>query len=85
MYLASGRSVYNPTWTPLLNTPAHQDYTSTHATVGAAAAHVIRAYLGTDEVNVTVSSNVTVDGVGVVTRSYTSLAEANKEVSIGMF
>ncbi|KAF4550401.1 PAP2-like protein 2 [Elsinoe fawcettii] len=79
IYLSSGRNISNPAWTPLLATPSHQDYTSTHATFGGAAAQVIRSYLGTDEINITVTSNVTVDGVGEVTRTYTSLTEANRE------
>ncbi|KAG8624869.1 hypothetical protein KVT40_006620 [Elsinoe batatas] len=79
VYLSSGRNISNPTWTPLLTTPSHQDYTSTHATFGGAAVEVITSYLGTDEVNITVTSNVTIDGIGEVTRTYTSLREATRE------
>lgn len=78
--MPSGRNVSDPTWTPLLTpTPNHQDYLSTHATFGGAAAAVIRDWNGGDAVDVSLSSNVTVDGVGVVTRRITSLSEAAKE------
>lgn len=80
IYLKSGKSVTDPTWDPLLlPTPNHQDYLSTHATFGGAAGAVIRAWNGGDQVNVTLSSNVTIDNVGVVTRRITSLAAAVKE------
>ncbi|KAG4441716.1 hypothetical protein IFR05_002795 [Cadophora sp. M221] len=80
IYLKSGKSVTDPTWDPLLlPTPNHQDYLSTHATFGGAAGAVIRAWNGGDQVNVTLSSNVTIENVGVVTRRITSLAAAVKE------
>ncbi|KAH7310247.1 hypothetical protein BKA65DRAFT_575241 [Rhexocercosporidium sp. MPI-PUGE-AT-0058] len=61
-------TVTDLTWNPLLlPTPNHQEYLSTHATFGG------------DRINVTLSSNVTIDGVGVVTRQITSLAGAVKE------
>ncbi|PQE16199.1 VaNADium chloroperoxidase protein [Rutstroemia sp. NJR-2017a BVV2] len=79
-YLSSGKSVYDPNWTPFLTpTPSHQDYVSTHATFGSAAAQAIRNHIGTDAVDITVSSNVTVDNVGVVTRHYTNLTYATVE------
>jgi hypothetical protein len=65
---------------PLLApTPNHQDYLSTHATFGAAAGHVIRAFNGGDKVDVYLSSNVTVDNIGVVTRHITNITAAIKE------
>ncbi|PSN59912.1 acid phosphatase/Vanadium-dependent haloperoxidase [Corynespora cassiicola Philippines] len=80
VYLASGRNVSDPSWTPLLTpTPNHQDYLSTHATFGGAAAEVIRAWNGGDTVNVTLSSNVTFDNVGVITRRITNLTAAAYE------
>lgn len=80
VYLASGRDVSDPNWTPLLTpTPNHQDYLSTHATFGGAAAVVIKAWNGGDSVNVTLSSNVTVDNVGVITRRITNLTAAAYE------
>lgn len=76
-WLPSGLDVYDPNWTPLLTpTPNHQDYTSTHSTFGGAAAAVIRAYNGGDNIDILFSSNVTVDNVGVLTRRYTSVTQA---------
>jgi hypothetical protein len=63
----------------LTPTPNHQDYLSTHATFGGAAAAVIRVWNGGDEINITLSSNVTLDNVGVVTRHITNLTAAAKE------
>ncbi|KAM7193840.1 acid phosphatase/Vanadium-dependent haloperoxidase [Rhypophila sp. PSN 637] len=78
VYLQSGQSVTDPAWTPLLRpTPSHPDYPSTHSTYGAAAAAVIRAFnKGSDVISATLSSNVTIDNVGVITRSYTNLTVA---------
>lgn len=78
IYLASKRNVSDPNWTPLLTpTPNHQDYLSTHATFGGAAAAVIKLWNGnSDVVDVKLSSNVTLDNVGVVTRRITNLTAA---------
>ncbi|CAG8983484.1 hypothetical protein HYALB_00000653 [Hymenoscyphus albidus] len=77
IWLASGKDVSDATWEPLLTpTPNHQDYLSTHATFGGAAAAVIRAWNKGDAINVTVSSNVTLDNVGVITRRVTNLSAA---------
>ncbi|KAF4613439.1 hypothetical protein G7Y89_g15448 [Cudoniella acicularis] len=82
IFLASGTSVTNTTWEPLLiPTPNHQDYLSTHAAFAGAAAAVLRAYNnGSDVVDVTISSNVTLDNVGVVSRRVISLSEMAKDV-----
>lgn len=78
IFLASKKNVSSPLWEPLLTpTPNHQDYTSTHANFGGAAAQVIRNWnKGKDEINVWLSSNVTLDNVGVVTRNIKSLRAA---------
>jgi hypothetical protein len=52
---------------------------STHGTFGGAAAAVIRAYVGGDKINATISSNVTLDNRGVITRTYTNLTYAAYE------
>ncbi len=71
------QNVSTPNGTPLLRpTPSHQDYTSTHSTFGGAAAAVLRAYNGGDRISVTISSNVTLDNRGVITRTFTNLTEA---------
>jgi hypothetical protein len=79
IWLSTKKNVSSPTWTPLLVTPSHPDYVSTHATFGGAAAQVIRSYIGKDTINVTFSSNVTVDNVGVLTRKYTNLTYTVEE------
>ncbi|KAH8598336.1 phosphatidic acid phosphatase type 2/haloperoxidase [Bisporella sp. PMI_857] len=80
IYLPSGLNVSDSTWTPLLTpTPNHQDYLSTHATFGGAAGAVIGAWNEGDEVDVQLSSNVTVDNVGVITRRITSINRAVKD------
>lgn len=82
IFLPSGKNVSDPSWTPLLRpTPSHPDYVSTHSTFGAAAAAVIAAWNGGDKVNASLSSNVTLDARGVITRTFTSLKEAAKENS----
>jgi hypothetical protein len=80
VWLSTGLDVSDPNWTPLLRpTPNHQEYLSTHATFGGAAAAVIRAWNGGDIINVTVSSNVTLDSRGVITRHITNLTAAAVE------
>lgn len=77
VWLKSGRIVSDSTWDPLLlPTPNHQDYLSTHATFGAAAGAVIRAWNKGDTIDVYLSSNVTFDNTGVITRRITSIKQA---------
>ena len=42
----------DPNWEPLLNTPAHPDYPSGHASYGGAAAEVLQAVFGDDRIDV---------------------------------
>ncbi|KAH8726227.1 phosphatidic acid phosphatase type 2/haloperoxidase [Phaeosphaeriaceae sp. PMI808] len=81
IWLSSKTNVSNPSWTPLLDpTPNHQDYTSTHATFGAAAAAVIRAWNnGSDTIDIVHSTNGTGAGLGVLSRRYTSIKQAVKD------
>jgi hypothetical protein len=65
--------------TPLTPTPNHQDYLSTHAAFGGAAGAVIRNWNGGDKIDVYLSSNVTVDNVGVITRHITNITAAVKQ------
>lgn len=82
VWLPSGLNLSDPSWTPLLRpTPSHPDYVSTHSTFGGAAAAVIRIWNGGDKIDATVSSNVTFDNRGVITRTYKSLKEAAEENS----
>ncbi|KAK0738652.1 phosphatidic acid phosphatase type 2/haloperoxidase [Schizothecium vesticola] len=82
VWLPSGRNVSDASWGPLLRpTPSHPDYVSGHSTFGGAAAAVIRAWNGGDVVDAVLSSNVTLDGRGVITRRFTSLKAAAEENS----
>lgn len=80
VWLKSGRDVSDPLWDPLLiPTPNHQDYLSTHATFGGAAGAVIKAWNKGDKIDVYLSSNVTLDNVGVITRRISSIKQAVKD------
>jgi hypothetical protein len=81
VWLPSKHNVSNPNWTPLLDpTPNHQEYISTHATFGGAAAAVITAWNdGKDEIDILQSTNGTGAGIGVLTRRYTSIKQAVKD------
>lgn len=82
VWLPSGRNVSDAAWGPLLRpTPSHPDYVSGHSTFGGAAAAVLRAWVGGDAVDAVLSSNVTLDGRGVITRRITSLRAAAEENS----
>lgn len=81
IWLPSGKNISIPSWTPLLSpTPNHQDYTSTHANFGAAAATVIKKWNnGSDAIDIQLSTNGTGAGLGVITRRYTSIQQAVKD------
>jgi hypothetical protein len=68
-------TVADPTWTPLLATPAHPSYSSGHSTFGAAAATALAGFFGTDDIAFT---STTTDLPGV-TRSYASFWAAAHE------
>jgi hypothetical protein len=65
----------------LTPTPIEQEYTSGHATVGGAAAAVLKAFNGGDKINVTVSSFVAQQPEQVITRHFTNLSAAAQEIS----
>jgi hypothetical protein len=62
-------------------TPIEQEYTSGHASVGGAAAAVLKAFNGGDKIDVTVSSLVTQQPEQVITRHFTNLSTAAQEIS----
>ena len=64
------------TWEPLLVTPPQPDYPSAHCIFSGAAEHVLRAFFGSDEVNV----SVTYPGPFGVTRSYRKFSQMTEEV-----
>lgn len=81
VFLPSGHDVLDANWTPLLRpTPSHPDYVSTHSTFGGAASTVLRAFNGgSDSIDATVSSIVTLDNRGTITRRITNLTAAAEE------
>jgi hypothetical protein len=69
------RATSDPTWTPLLVTPAFQEYPSAHSGVSSAAATVLASFYG-DHTQLTVTSA----GFGHATRTFTSFSAAVQEV-----
>jgi PAP2 superfamily len=68
------------TWTPVLTTPAHQEYPSGHSGVSGAAAAVLAAVFGNDT-----TFTVTSDGfppTPFVARTYSSFSQAIDEVAL---
>ena len=63
-------------WAAFLVTPFSPDYPSTHSVLGAAAAEVLRRFVGTDSVPFTMTSGAPFPGI---TRSFDSLSEAALE------
>jgi hypothetical protein len=73
----------DPSWEPLLGTPAHQEYPSGHSCLSGAAEAVLKAHFGTDEIGTSVT--VTYPPVVGVSRTYTKfsqLADENEEARI---
>jgi hypothetical protein len=48
----------DPAWKPLVATPTHPEYPSTHACFSTAQAEALTAFLGTDRIDVDLTSNV---------------------------
>jgi hypothetical protein len=67
-----------PTWTPLIPTPAHPEYSAAHATVSSAAAEALTEVFGPDYA-FTDQSYVQ---FGLSARSYTSFEQAGVEAGI---
>ena len=63
-------------WEPLIGTPPHPEYPSAHAAFSGAAEVVLRAWLGGDEVEVSVT-NPPLSGL---TRTYRRLSQISEEV-----
>jgi membrane-associated phospholipid phosphatase len=66
----------DPTWTPLLTTPAHPEYPSGHSTTSSAAATVLAQVFG-ERTRFTMDSDVLLG----VTRSFTSFSSAQDEIA----
>ncbi|HWZ01643.1 MAG TPA: hypothetical protein VNX17_11200 [Edaphobacter sp.] len=69
-------TIADPSWSSLLNTPAHPDYTSGHSVLGGASAEVLRRFFRSDDIPFTTTSGVPFAGL---TRSYTSFSQAAAE------
>ncbi len=70
------RTVADPAWSSLLNTPAIPDYTSTHSVLGGAASEVLRRFFRADNVPFTTTSGAPFAGL---TRSFTRFSQAAAE------
>jgi membrane-associated phospholipid phosphatase len=68
----------DPTWQPLLNTPAHPEYLSGHSTFSGAAASLLAVFLGSDNVPFTIGS----DGLPNVWRTYDSFSATAEEIGM---
>jgi PAP2 superfamily len=64
-------ALLDPTWTPLLATPAFQEYPSAHSAVSEAAASVLASFYGNDT-----AFTVTSAGLPGVGRDFTSFSSA---------
>jgi membrane-associated phospholipid phosphatase len=71
-------TIADPGWTPLLTTPAHQEYPSGHSGLSTAAATVLAAFFG-ENTTFTVSSDAPLDGG---TRTYSSFSRAIDEIAL---
>ena len=72
------RTVGDPDWQPLINTPNYPSYPSGASAVTAAATHTLALYFGTDEFTFTVRT--TNAGAMQQTRTYTSFSDAAEDV-----
>lgn len=68
----------NPEFIPNMASPAFPSYTSGHSTYTAAMSHMLELFLGTDDVDFTVTS----DGLPGVVRSFKKLSDARREVGM---
>ena len=69
-------TIVDAAWTPLIETPAHPDYTSQHSAYGAAAAEVLAFFFATDKLGFSITTSTAPGGV---MRSYDSFSKAAKE------
>ena len=68
----------DPDWTPLLVTPNFPEYISGHSTFSGAAAAVVAAFFGSDDIPFTTTS----EDLPGVSRSYGSFSEAAEEAGM---
>jgi hypothetical protein len=68
----------DPTWSPLLTTPAHPSYMAAHSAVSSTAATVLADFFGNDAIAFSSSMEFTAGGT-VATRSFNSFSQAAQE------
>jgi hypothetical protein len=68
----------NGTWTPLLTTPNHPEYPAAHGCITSAMAEVFRAVLGTDAIDVTLTSTTS---PSMPTRHFATAEDLQTEVA----
>ncbi|CAL8465032.1 g4567 [Coccomyxa elongata] len=68
----------DPSWTPLLATPAHPEYPSTHTVTAAASGQVLARWFKTDNVTFTVGSEYAAKKLAP--RTFSSFSDAAREV-----
>ena len=68
----------DPKWTPLVKTPTHPEYPSNHACYTTTQAMILANVLGTDNIDLTVTSSVTADGMP--SRHYATAADLVSDV-----
>lgn len=71
-------TVADPSWTPLLTTPAFPTYTSGHSTFSGAAAAVLKAFFRTDRVHFVLPS----EAAGLASRTFNSFSQAAAESGV---
>lgn len=68
----------DPTWTPLLTTPNHPEYPAAHGCQTSAQAEMFAAFLGTDNINLDLTS--TVPNLTTTTRHYQTVNDLETEI-----
>jgi len=68
----------DPTWTPLLATPNHPEYPAAHGCQTSAQAEVFAAFLGTDNINIDLTS--TVPNLTTTTRHFQTVNDLETEI-----
>ena len=71
-------TIGDPSWTPLLPTPPHPEYTSGHGCFTASTAEVLAAVLGTRNINIDLTSDA--PNVVKTVRHYNTVDELDTEI-----
>lgn len=68
----------DPAWVPLIPTPSHPEYPSAHSCITPGAGMVLANFLGSDQIDLTLTSTVTADTMP--TRTYATVEDLSAEV-----